>query len=37
MLKVLRKGNTLYKWGVGEMAIHMGYVKNAIIAFFSEL
>jgi hypothetical protein len=37
MLKVLREGNTLYKREVGETTNHMGYVKNAIIVYFSEL
>jgi hypothetical protein len=34
MLEIWRKGNTLYKWGIGEMANHMKYVKNAIVVFF---
>jgi hypothetical protein len=33
MLEVLRECSTLYEWGVGDMANHMGYVKNAIIVF----
>jgi hypothetical protein len=36
MLEVLKEGNTLYKWEVGEMANHMGYVKNANAMLFSE-
>jgi hypothetical protein len=37
MSEMMREGSTLYKGGVGEMANHMGYVKNAIAMFISEL
>jgi hypothetical protein len=33
VLEMLREGSSLYKWGVGEMANHMGYVKIAILVF----
>jgi hypothetical protein len=36
MLEVLKEGNTLYKWGIGETANHMGYVKNAIVVIFQN-
>jgi hypothetical protein len=37
MLETTREGNTFYKGGVGEMANHTGYVKNAMAMFISEL
>jgi hypothetical protein len=37
MLEMMREGSTLYKWGVGEMANHMGYVKNAMAMFILEI
>jgi hypothetical protein len=33
----MREGSTLFKGGVGELANHMGYVKNAMAKFISEL
>jgi hypothetical protein len=33
MLEMLREGNSLYKWGIGETTNHMGFVKNAIVVF----
>jgi hypothetical protein len=36
MLEMMREGSTLYEWGVGEMANHMGY-NTQLLGFLSEL
>jgi len=32
-----KKATTFYKWGIGDMSIHMGYVKNGIVVHLEEL